>query len=71
VGHDDVQAKFAQLIGRRHRYPAAPRTVLAQNHGLRQIADYEPDHLTEIRAARAVRRSREFVDVIRQGDRQA
>lgn len=65
-GHDFVQAQFVgQLINRRKVYPTALRTTLEQNYRLRVAADYTWDHVTEIRAARAIRRAEEFVQAIR------
>lgn len=67
-GHEYVQVQCVnQLINRRPRYPPSLRTVLAQNQELRHTADYEPEHVTETRATRALRRSRDFVDTIRRG----
>ena len=66
-GHDFVQAQFAgQLINRRRIYGANLRNTLEQNYRLRATADYGRDSITEIRAARAVKRTEEFVAVIRQ-----
>lgn len=65
--HQTIQAQFAeQLINRRRRFPASLRTVLAANMMLRQEADYETDRISEVQAHRAVRRSREFVNTVRQ-----
>ena len=65
-GHDFVQAQFnGQLINRRKRYPTSLRNTLEQNYRLRETADYRRDHVRELRAARAVRRTEEFLDAIR------
>ncbi len=65
--HEYVQAQFiGQLINRRHRYPPALRRSLSENMLLRQMADYDTNMIGEVQARRAVRRSREFVDAIRQ-----
>jgi len=65
-GHEYVQAPFAQqLVNRRHRYPAPLRRVLDQHQELRHVADYSPDHVTEVRSARALRRTSEFIEAIR------
>ena len=64
-GHDFVQARFVgDLINRRKRYPSAPRATLEQNYRLRAAADYEHDHVTEVRAARAVQRADVFVAAV-------
>jgi uncharacterized protein (UPF0332 family) len=64
-GHDFVQARFiGDLINRRKRYPAELRTTLEHNFRLRAAADYGYDQITEIRAARAVRRAEAFVAAI-------
>jgi uncharacterized protein (UPF0332 family) len=65
-GHDFVQAQFnGQLINRRKLYPTNLRNTLEQNYRLRETADYRHDHVGEVRAARAVRRTEEFVEAIR------
>jgi uncharacterized protein (UPF0332 family) len=64
-GHDFVQAQFiGQLINRRKMYPTALRNTLARNYALREKADYERDDVPEIQAARAVRRTEEFVETV-------
>jgi uncharacterized protein (UPF0332 family) len=66
--HDYVQAQFAGvLIGRRHRYPSDLRATLDRLFALRQVADYKEEFVSEIQAARAVRRAREFVEAVQQG----
>jgi uncharacterized protein (UPF0332 family) len=53
-GHAFVQAEFVgRLIHRRRRYPTSLRQVLARNLTLRHTADYAPDLVTQIQAARA------------------
>jgi uncharacterized protein (UPF0332 family) len=65
--YQTVQSQFAEhLVNRRRHFPASLRTVLAANMKLRQEADYETDRISEVQAHRAVRRSREFVNTIRQ-----
>lgn len=65
--HQTVHATFVeQSINRRRRYPASLRSVLVTNFKLRQEADYETDGTSEVQAHRAVRRTREFVNAIRQ-----
>ena len=64
--HTFVQGQFVgQLVNRRKRYAASLRDVLARTLILRQTADYEPDQVTSLRASRALRRTREFVEAIR------
>jgi hypothetical protein len=64
--HEHIQAQFiGELVNRRHRYSPAFRRGLSENMVLRQKADYETDTISEMQAARAVRRSREFVEAIR------
>ena len=41
--------------------------MLEQNRALRQTADYKTDHVTEVRASRALRRTEEFLTAIRDG----
>ena len=67
-GHEFVRSQFVgQLINRRTLYPASLRTTLELNRALRRTADYKRDHVTEVRAARALRRTEEFVTAIRTG----
>ena len=71
-GHDYVQALFVgQLINRRKRYPADLRNTLEQNYRLREAADYRRDPVTEVRAARAVRRAETFVTAVGRDMREA
>lgn len=64
--HAFVQGQFVgKLVNRRKRYAAALRDVLARTLILRQTADYEPDQVTKLRASRAPRRTREFLEAIR------
>lgn len=69
-GRDFVQARFVGLlINRRKRYPTDLRNTLEQNYRLREAADYRRDRVTDVQAARAVRRAEAFVAAIgRQGD---
>ncbi len=68
-GHDFVQARFVgDLINKRKRYPADLRSVLEQNYRLRAAGDYGRDHITDVRAARAVRRAEAFVEAVLEGD---
>jgi uncharacterized protein (UPF0332 family) len=64
--HEFVQARFnGVLIGRQHRYPGQLRGTLNQNLTLRVMADYGTDHVTEVRADRAVGRAERFLEAIR------
>ncbi len=66
-GHDFVQAQFiGRLINRRKIYPADLRDALQQTYALRIKADYEMDHVSEMRVARALRRVTAFVDAVRE-----
>jgi len=66
-GHEFVRSHFiGQLLNRQKLYPTNLRTTLEQNRALRQTADYKRDHVTEIRAGRAVRRTQEFLAEVRQ-----
>ena len=65
-GHNFVQAAFnGRLINQRKLYPPTLRTTLTLNYALREKADYDPDQVTEIRAARAVSRTEAFVNAVR------
>jgi uncharacterized protein (UPF0332 family) len=65
-GHAFVQSRFSgQLVNRRKVYPAQHRDVLMRTLTLRQTADYAPDLVSQVEAARAVRRTRDFVNAIR------
>jgi len=64
-GHDFVQARFAgDLISRRKRYATDLRTTLEQNYRLRAMADYKRGQVSEVQAARAVRRAEVFVSAV-------
>jgi uncharacterized protein (UPF0332 family) len=66
-GHDSVQAQFiGLLVNRRQLYPTSLRPTLEQTYRLRATADYKEDPVSEIRAARAMRRAEEFLAAIRQ-----
>jgi uncharacterized protein (UPF0332 family) len=66
-GHDTVQAQFAgELVNRRKRYPADLRDTLDRLIPVRQMADYGLDLVSEIQAARALRRARSFVAAIKE-----
>jgi uncharacterized protein (UPF0332 family) len=66
--HEFVQAQFnGVLINRRRQYPASLRGSLNQNYILRLMADYSTDHVTEVRADRAVGRAERFLDAVRTG----
>jgi len=64
-GHDFVQAQFVGLlINRRKIYPALLRDVLSRGIALRQIVDYQTDGVGQTRAARMLKSTRDFLDVI-------
>jgi uncharacterized protein (UPF0332 family) len=66
-GHAFVQAEFVgRLIHRRRLYPTTLRQVLARNLTLRHTADYAPDLVSQIQAARALQRTRDFLIAIRE-----
>jgi uncharacterized protein (UPF0332 family) len=66
-GHDFVQAQFnGQLIKRRKLYPSSLRDALLQSFALRITADYETDHVGEIRASRVLRKTAAFVEAVRE-----
>src|SRR4051794_28985492 len=57
--HTYVQAEFAgYLITRAKRYPPELRDTLSRNMDLRHAADYHRNPVSEIAAARALRRAR-------------
>ena len=51
---------------RRKRYAAGLRQVLARNLTFRHKADYAPDLVLQRQAERAVQRTREFLEAIRE-----
>lgn len=66
-GHDFVISQFnGQLINRRKLYAADLRGALDQNYQLRIEADYSTDRVGDVRAARAVQRTKRFVDAMRE-----
>ena len=63
--HEAVHGQFVgELLNRRHRFPSELRTTLALNQALRQTADYEEAMVSQTQAARALRRSEQFVDAV-------
>ena len=71
--HEFMQAQLVGvLINQRKRYDRELRRVLADNQMLRDQADYRPELVTATQASRALRRSRLFINAIRQrgGDAQ-
>ena len=67
-GHGFIQAHFVgELIGRKKRYPAGLRDTLARLLVLRQMADYEPELLSQTVAERALRRAEQFVSAVQEG----
>jgi len=69
-GHGFVQARFnGDLINRRKRYPPDIRGTLENNYRLRARADYDRLQIvTEVQAARAVRRAEAFVAAVAQAE---
>lgn len=65
-GHDTVQAQFVgELINGRKQYPADLRDTFERLFLLRQTADYSVSLVSEIQAARSLRRARTFVWAVR------
>ncbi len=65
-GHAFVQTQFSgQLVNRRKLYPSNLADILPRAIVLRLVADYDTDQVTEIQAARALRRTRSLVEAIR------
>lgn len=63
--HAFVQGQFAGvLVNRRHRYPPDLRDTLPQNLIVRQRADYEEQHVSQVQADRSLRRTRTFLDSV-------
>jgi uncharacterized protein (UPF0332 family) len=63
--HDSLQATFVRELIQRHKtYPSELRDVLTRLYKLRQAADYTRDRVSEVQAARAVRRTQQFVQAI-------
>src|SRR4051812_19626169 len=68
-GHEFVRSHFVgQLVNRRKQNSASLRTVPGTNCALRQSADYKREHVTEVRASRALQRTRQFLAAVRQED---
>jgi uncharacterized protein (UPF0332 family) len=66
--HEGVQELFSGiLVNRRKRYPGYLRDVLSRLSSTRVRADYSRDRVSEDQARRSLRRSREFVETIRNG----
>ncbi|MGH2558688.1 MAG: HEPN domain-containing protein [Thermomicrobiales bacterium] len=64
--HRAIQAQFGgHLVYRRKLYPSDLRDTLSQLMVLRQTADYRTDDVSEIQAARALRRAKALVEVVR------
>jgi uncharacterized protein (UPF0332 family) len=64
--HSAVQAQFAgQLVNRRKRFSGDLGDTLSRNMTLRQAADYRQEAVSEIQAARALRRAESFVAAVR------
>jgi uncharacterized protein (UPF0332 family) len=63
--HQFVHAEFAdKLVNRRHLYPARLRKTLEELQRIRHQADYRGSTITEARARRSMRLSREFVRAV-------
>jgi len=63
--HESLQGTFArELITRRKVYPAEFHDMFARTYKLRQTADYTRDLVTEMQAARTLRRVRDFVEAV-------
>lgn len=63
--HDTLQAEFVgQLINRRKLYPSELRDTLSRTLKLRHTADYSRDVVSEVQAARTLRRTRAFVQAV-------
>lgn len=64
-GHTFVHGQFSgELIRRRKRYPSALRTVLADLQEIRDIADYEAQPVSRIKAQRVLRQAQTFVEAL-------
>jgi uncharacterized protein (UPF0332 family) len=64
-GHSFVQAQFeGTLINMRKMYPSALHGNLTRVYILRQTADYNEEAVTEVRASRALRNCRSFVEAV-------
>jgi uncharacterized protein (UPF0332 family) len=65
--HEFVQAQcVGVLLNQRKRYDPELRRVLSDNQSLRDQADYRPELVTATQAGRALRRTRLFVNAVRQ-----
>ncbi|MBA3414026.1 MAG: HEPN domain-containing protein [Chloroflexia bacterium] len=65
--HAAVQALFSQqLVNRRKTYPAALQMVLERGALIRATADYQETSVGRREVVRWLRRSREFVEAVRQ-----
>ena len=65
--HEFVQGQFVGvLINQRKRYDSDLRRVLADNQILRDQADYRTELVTQAQANRALRRTRTFINAVRQ-----
>jgi uncharacterized protein (UPF0332 family) len=66
--HGFVQAEFGgQMIRRRRMYPSELRDTLSRAFGLRQVADYGRDYVSDTQAARILDRAQRFVEAIETG----
>jgi uncharacterized protein (UPF0332 family) len=63
--HSEVQAEFTRrFINRTKIYPSDFRDTLLKNLDLRHTGDYDIESVSEITAARALRRARAFVTAV-------
>ena len=64
-GHDTVQAVFmGELVNRRKLFPGELRDTFDRLVGFRETADDEVIFVSEVQAARALRRARSFVRAV-------
>jgi len=65
-GHELVQAQFVGLlINRRHIYSPEHRDTIGRLQHVRGVADYQIEIVSEIQAARNLRRAKSFVAGVR------
>ena len=70
--HGWVHGQFnGVVLHRRHRYPSDLRGILNDNYDVRVQADYSSESVSELMAARALRRAERFVGAIIQREEQA
>lgn len=65
--HTFVQGTFVgDLINRRKLLPADIRDTLKMNQELREVADYQEKNITEVKAKRAMQRTKRFIELIKE-----